>query len=62
MQQKQHLVGQSIMDGTPMASDNGIDEASVEGAAHMPYAIPNRRIESTSRAPARARDRATCRP
>jgi isoquinoline 1-oxidoreductase beta subunit len=44
---RQRLVGQSIMLGTPFESmlENGIDVSSVEGAAHMPYAIPNRRIE-----------------
>lgn len=43
----QRLVGQSIMEGTPLSSmvQNGVDESSVEGAAHMPYAIPNRRVE-----------------
>ena len=37
------LVGQSIMTGTPFEAvvKNGIDEASVEGAADLPYAIPN---------------------
>lgn len=43
----QRLVGQSIMQGTPFEGmmQNGIDPASVEGAADMPYAIPNRRVE-----------------
>jgi len=44
----QRLVGQSIMEGTVFADfsiKNGVDAASVEGAAGMPYAIPNRRIE-----------------
>ena len=44
----QRLVGQSIMEGTPFADftiKDGVDAASVEGATHMPYAIPNRRIE-----------------
>ena len=39
-----HIVGQSIMGGTAfesMAVQNGIDLTSVEGAANMPYAIPN---------------------
>ncbi|MBI5118196.1 xanthine dehydrogenase family protein molybdopterin-binding subunit [Candidatus Poribacteria bacterium] len=38
------IVGQSIMAGTPfeaMGIKNGIDGASVEGAAEIPYAIPN---------------------
>ena len=45
---RQRLVGESIIQGTPMEGammQNGIDESSVEGAVHMPYAIPNRRIE-----------------
>jgi isoquinoline 1-oxidoreductase subunit beta len=45
----QRCVGESIAQGTPLEPymmKNGIDESSVEGAAHMPYAIPNRRIES----------------
>jgi isoquinoline 1-oxidoreductase beta subunit len=39
-----HIVGQSILSGTPfegMAVRNGIDFTSVEGAANIPYAIPN---------------------
>ncbi|WP_373505038.1 molybdopterin cofactor-binding domain-containing protein [Aestuariivirga sp.] len=39
-----HVVGQSIMSGTlfeGMAVKNGIDFTSVEGAANIPYAIPN---------------------
>jgi isoquinoline 1-oxidoreductase beta subunit len=39
-----HVVGQSIMSGTlfeGMAVQNGIDFTSVEGAANIPYAIPN---------------------
>ena len=38
------LVGQSILEGTPFAASmirNGIDHTSVEGAATLPYAIPN---------------------
>ncbi len=37
------IVGQSIMAGTPFEAmiENGIDETSVEGAADLPYAIPN---------------------
>ncbi len=45
----QRLVGQSLAQGTflePFMMKDGIDMASVEGAAHMPYAIPHRRIES----------------
>ena len=38
-----HIVGQSILAGTPFASmiKDGIDETSVEGAADLPYTIPN---------------------
>ena len=42
------IVGQSILTGTafePMLVKNGIDETSVEGAANLPYAIPNRLLE-----------------
>jgi isoquinoline 1-oxidoreductase beta subunit len=38
------IVGQSILSGTafePMLVRNGIDATSVEGAANLPYAIPN---------------------
>ncbi len=38
------IVGQSIIAGSPFEkalSKNGIDETSVEGAADIPYAIPN---------------------
>ena len=39
-----HIVGQSIFAGTlfeGMVVKNGIDFTSVEGAANLPYAIPN---------------------
>jgi isoquinoline 1-oxidoreductase subunit beta len=39
-----HIVGQSILSGTQfedMMVKNGIDFTSVEGAANLPYAIPN---------------------
>ena len=45
----QRLVGQSLAQGTflePFMMKEGIDASSVEGAAGMPYSIPNRRIES----------------
>jgi len=45
---RQTIVGQSILTGTafePMMVKNGIDETSVEGAANLPYAIPNRLVE-----------------
>jgi len=41
---KNHIVGQSIMSGTAferMTVRNGVDLTSVEGAANIPYAIPN---------------------
>jgi isoquinoline 1-oxidoreductase beta subunit len=43
-----HIVGQSIMAGTAFAAvmvKNGIDGTSVEGAANLPYAIPNMSVE-----------------
>lgn len=44
-----HIVGQSIMAGTGMdASQNGVDPTSVEGAANLPYAIPNLSVGLTS--------------
>jgi len=45
----QRLVGQSLAQGTflePFMMKEGIDASSVEGAAGMPYSIPNRRVES----------------
>ncbi len=42
------IVGQSIMGGTAMAAvmvKNGIDATSVEGAANLPYAVPNMSVE-----------------
>jgi isoquinoline 1-oxidoreductase beta subunit len=45
----QRLVGQSLAQGTflePFMMKEGIDASSVEGAAGMPYSIPNRHIES----------------
>jgi isoquinoline 1-oxidoreductase subunit beta len=42
------IVGQSILSGTAFESmmvKNGIDGTSVEGAANLPYAIPNRLLE-----------------
>jgi isoquinoline 1-oxidoreductase beta subunit len=41
---QQRIVGQSIMAGSPFASQmivDGIDKTSVEGAENLPYAIPN---------------------
>jgi isoquinoline 1-oxidoreductase subunit beta len=42
------IVGQSIMAGTafaPVMIKNGIDGTSVEGAANLPYAVPNMSVE-----------------
>ena len=42
------IVGQSILAGTAFEADmvkNGVDATSVEGAANLPYAIPNRLLE-----------------
>lgn len=41
---EQHIVGQSIIKGTPFESfliKGGIDATSVEGASNLPYHIPN---------------------
>jgi isoquinoline 1-oxidoreductase beta subunit len=45
-----HIVGQSIMGGSPFAAmiKEGVDPTSVEGAANLPYAIPNLRIDLTT--------------
>jgi isoquinoline 1-oxidoreductase beta subunit len=44
---RHRLVGQSILADSPFASSikEGIDGMSVEGAANLPYAIPNMRVE-----------------
>ena len=45
---KHTIVGQSIMEGTPMAAamiKDGVDAASVEGAVTLPYLIPNVQVE-----------------
>src|SRR5207237_840820 len=45
---KHVIVGQSILTGTafePMMVKDGIDGTSVEGAANLPYAIPNLAVE-----------------
>jgi isoquinoline 1-oxidoreductase subunit beta len=44
------IVGQSIMAGTSFSAliKNGIDSTSVEGAANIPYAIPNIDVELTT--------------
>jgi len=46
-----HIVGQSIGAGTPfeaMVVHNGVDHTSVEGAANLPYAIPNLSVGLTT--------------
>src|SRR5580704_12220351 len=45
---RQRIVGQSILQDTPFAAvmvKDGVDETSVEGAATMPYTIPNLEVE-----------------
>ena len=42
---RQRIVGQSITAGTPLHSGDAVDATSVEGAANMPYAIPNLSVE-----------------
>ena len=45
---RQTIVGQSILTGTAfeaMMVKDGVDATSVEGAANLPYAIPNRLLE-----------------
>ncbi|WP_324778449.1 xanthine dehydrogenase family protein molybdopterin-binding subunit [Thiobacillus sedimenti] len=45
---RHRLVGQSIMAGSPFAAGmikDGIDLVSVEGAANLPYAIPNMTVD-----------------
>ncbi|EML6311515.1 xanthine dehydrogenase family protein molybdopterin-binding subunit [Pseudomonas aeruginosa] len=42
------IVGQSILEGTPFAAvmvKDGVDATSVEGAANLPYAVPNVSVE-----------------
>jgi isoquinoline 1-oxidoreductase beta subunit len=45
---RHRIVGQSIMAGTAFAAvmvKNGVDATSVEGAANLPYAVPNMAVE-----------------
>lgn len=44
---RHRLVGQSILAGSPFEAmvKNGIDAVSVEGAANLPYAIPNMLVD-----------------
>lgn len=47
----QHIVGQSILTGTPFEAflvKDGVDKTSVEGADTLPYAIPNLTVEVTN--------------
>jgi isoquinoline 1-oxidoreductase beta subunit len=45
-----HIVGQSILVGSPFAAmiKDGVDATSVEGAANLPYAVPNLKIDLTT--------------
>ena len=45
-----HIVGQSILAGSPFAAmiKDGVDATSVEGAANLPYAVPNLKIDLTT--------------
>ncbi len=45
-----HIVGQSIMNGSPFAAmiKDGVDPTSVEGASDLPYAIPNLKVDLTT--------------
>jgi isoquinoline 1-oxidoreductase beta subunit len=45
-----HIVGQSILTGTPFSAmiQDGIDATSVEGSNTLPYAIPNLRVGLTT--------------
>lgn len=48
---RHRIVGQSILAGTPfeqMMVKDGVDHTSVEGAANLPYAIPNMSVELTT--------------
>lgn len=47
---EQHIVGQSIVSGTPFAAmiQDGVDPTSVEGASTLPYAIPNLSVGLTT--------------
>ena len=42
MSWEHRLVGQSILEGTPLMPPNApIDPLSIEGAANVPYGVPN---------------------
>jgi isoquinoline 1-oxidoreductase beta subunit len=42
------IVGQSILAGTPFMGNAKIDPSSIEGAANLPYGIPNITVEAHS--------------
>ncbi|MBK9252452.1 MAG: xanthine dehydrogenase family protein molybdopterin-binding subunit [Proteobacteria bacterium] len=42
---QQRIVGQSILAGSPLDNGAPVDFTSVEGAANLPYAIPNLQVE-----------------
>ena len=43
-----HIVGQSILAGTPFDNGAALDRTSVEGASKLPYAFPNMKVELTT--------------
>jgi isoquinoline 1-oxidoreductase subunit beta len=43
-----HLVGSSIVVGTPFANPKGADESALEGASDMPYTIANVKVDLTT--------------
>jgi isoquinoline 1-oxidoreductase beta subunit len=43
-----HIVGQSILAGTPFDNGAAVDRTSVEGASKLPYAFPNIKVELTT--------------
>ena len=43
-----HIVGQSILAGTPFDNGAAVDRTSVEGASKLPYAFPNMKVELTT--------------
>jgi isoquinoline 1-oxidoreductase beta subunit len=42
---QQRIVGQSIIKGSPLDNGAAVDFTSVEGAANLPYSIPNLQVE-----------------
>lgn len=43
-----HLVGQSIVAGTPFANPTGADDSSLEGSSDMPYGVANVKVDLTT--------------